>query len=130
MSQKTKGLPYFQSIKSLPVDFRFMDSEESNSYELPEAVASSPISMVSDSIPENGELAFEDVDSKINRSDDDSPYSSMDLPAEEEPSTSDENLESVSSQLQSSEPPQDEFKWNDTTTYVAKKVTGVLSHFH
>lgn len=130
MSQKTQSTPHLQSIKSLPVDFRFMDSSASDPSQNSEALNGNNGTMAYGSIPENGEFAdevVEDMNNSIGRNDDESPYSRLTLLVDERPPTIDENLDSATSPLQSPDPSLDESKWSDTTTYVAKKVTYCFS---
>lgn len=125
MSQKPQVLPYLRSIKSLPVDFWLVGSPEPHSLGKVEGVNIGKTKMISDLIPENGELACGDIGDKIARNDDESPYSSVNLTlVEAEVSASDESLNSAAAPLRSLIPFRNESKWNDTTYYVGKKVTG------
>lgn len=125
MSQKPQVMPYLQSIKSLPVDFRLMGSPEPHSLGKVEGVNVGKTNMISDLISENGELGVGDIGDKIARNDDESPYSSVNMTSvEEEASGSDESLNSAAAPLRSLIPSRNESKWNDTTYYVGKKVIG------
>ncbi|WOH07497.1 hypothetical protein DCAR_0726927 [Daucus carota subsp. sativus] len=116
MLPKAQGLPYLQSIKSLPVDFRLVGSWEPSSIGKAEALNISKTEMISESISENGELAGGGVGNKIARNEDESPYSSVNLALEEENFASDESLGFAADPLR-----HNESKWNDTSYYVAKK---------
>lgn len=110
-------MPYLQLIKSLPVDFRLVGSRKPRSVGEAEAVNISKTEMISENIPEKGELAGGVVGVKIARNEDESPYSSVNLTLEEDRLDSDESLGFAADPLQ-----RNESKWNDTTYYVAKKV--------
>ncbi|XP_059633321.1 myosin-1-like [Cornus florida] len=117
MSQKTQVAPSLQSIKSLPVDFRFMGSPLEN---LGDVNTSNNIG----SIPEDGESTSEAVqyaDNGMDQCNDESPYGSLTLSAEERPSVSDEDLNSSIYPSRSIVPSHTESKWSDTSSYVAKK---------
>lgn len=73
--------------------------------------------MISENIPESGELPGGGVGIKIARNEDESPYSSVNLTLEEEHLDSDESLGFPADPLR-----RNDSKWNDTTYYVAKKV--------
>uniref|UniRef100_A0A5B7A873 Putative myosin-1 n=1 Tax=Davidia involucrata TaxID=16924 RepID=A0A5B7A873_DAVIN len=125
MSQEARVSPSLQSIKSLPVDFRFMGSPTSHGFDKSDAVNASNNNMIPDSIPENGELAGElvrDTDGNMDQDNDESPYSSLSLSVEERPSIGDEDLNTATSPLRSFVPSHTESRWSDTTSYVAKKM--------
>lgn len=82
-----------------------------------EAVNISKTEMISENIPESGELPGGGVGIKIARNEDESPYSSVNLTLEEEHLDSDESLGFPADPLR-----RNDSKWNDTTYYVAKKV--------
>lgn len=123
MSQKPHVLPCLQSVKSLPVDFRLVGSPEPHSLGKVDDVNIGKTEMISDLIPENGELGTGDIGDKIARNDDESPYSSVNMILEEEAFARDQSLNSASAPLHSLIPFRNESKWNDTTYYVGKKVT-------
>lgn len=116
MSQKAQGLPYLQSIKSLPIDFRLVGSREPRSVGEAEAVNISKTEMISENILES-ELAGGSVGNKIARNEDESPYCSVNLALEEENFDNGEILGFAADPLR-----RNESKWNDTTYYVPKKV--------
>uniref|UniRef100_A0A5B7AAI2 Putative myosin-1 n=1 Tax=Davidia involucrata TaxID=16924 RepID=A0A5B7AAI2_DAVIN len=124
MSQKAQVSPSLQSIKSLPVEFRFMGLPTSHGFDKSDAVNANNTNMIPDSIPENGELAAEVVrntDNNMDQDNDESPYGRLTLSVEEGPSIVDEDLNTATSSLQSFVPSRTESKWSDTTSYVAKK---------
>ncbi|KAL7149705.1 hypothetical protein ABFS83_05G058600 [Erythranthe nasuta] len=99
MSQKkVKGSPSLQSIKSLPVDLRFVGSSGSNRMNL------------SDNVSGNVELSSDSAEgrSDIGLENDESPYYNLDMPAKNTPTRSIKrsNVDS---------------KWSDTTPYTTKK---------
>ncbi|WOH13189.1 hypothetical protein DCAR_0832698 [Daucus carota subsp. sativus] len=122
MSLKPQVLPYFQSIKSLPVEFKLVDSPGAYSLGEIEGANTSRTEMIPDHVLENGELAGSEIGEKIARNDDESPYSSVDMTlVEEEAFASDGTSNSAAAPLRSLIPFRNESKWNDTTYYVAKK---------
>ncbi|CAI9278873.1 unnamed protein product [Lactuca saligna] len=102
----TDRAPRFKSIKSLPVDYRFMGSAEKST--------SSTSSMISVSIPENG-----NADQIV---DDDSPYGHRStFFMNDRPSMDDEDVNPSSSPQGSVISSWGETKWGDTASYIAKK---------
>ncbi|KAM5566371.1 myosin-1-like [Rosa sericea] len=128
MSQKSRFTPSFQSIKSLPGDFRFSGAPASDRFGDDDNVRNSNI--ISSSIPENGELKdsiaegvegspgpLGDMDQVI----DDSPYSGNTISTEDRQSRVDEDLDSVTPPLPSISSFRTERRWGDTTSYAGKK---------
>ncbi|KAK3033693.1 hypothetical protein RJ639_033917 [Escallonia herrerae] len=112
MSQKA-----LQSIKSLPVEIRFVGSST-------DAANSGNSRGIFESLPENGELRGKVVkgyDEMADRDDNESPYSTVALSVEERPSASDQTLTTVASPLRSFGTSRGDSKWSDTTSYVSKK---------
>ncbi|KAJ7942630.1 myosin 1 [Quillaja saponaria] len=127
MSQKSKVPSSFQSIKSLPTEFRFSGHPSFDRLRKPIDIDSGNSKITASSIPENGavleELAL-DVQDRVgdmNPLNDDSPYNGKTTLIEERPSLSDHDLYSVSSPLPSITPSPSEHRWSDTTSYTAKK---------
>lgn len=124
MSQKARVQPSFQSIKSLPVDFRLTDLQTSHPSEQSKVGGGN---MASLNIPENGDFSgdvvvgLEESVGNMNQVSDESPYSRNVTKAEEGPSGGDEDLGFVARPLPSSVPSRMEFRWADTTPYVTKK---------
>ncbi|XP_050373280.1 myosin-1 [Argentina anserina] len=104
MPQKSKATPSsFQSIKSLPGDFRFSGDDDN--------VRNGTI--ISSSIPEHG-----DMEQAI----DDSPYGGNTISTQDGQSRSDEDLEdSVTPPLPSVSSFRTQRRWGDTTSYAGKK---------
>lgn len=120
MSQKRRVSPSFQSIKSLPVDFRFVGSPNSQLL-----LEKSSGGILSESNSTNGEVTsdvIERVNGNADVENDESPYSDLSLSAEERPSVAADDLNSESSPLQSTGLSSVESKWSDTKSYSAKKV--------
>lgn len=127
MSKKSSASPSFQSIKSLPGDFRFMGSPTSDRSE---KVRNSDVT--STSIPENGSSGDETVEGvensvgNVDQGNEDSPYGRNIVSAEDRPSSGDEDSDSVTPPVPSISASRREHRWGDTTSYAAKKV---LSRF-
>ncbi|GAA0140427.1 actin binding motor protein [Lithospermum erythrorhizon] len=126
MANRTHVPPQFQSIKSLPGDFRFYDKSSSEGAERSDVVITDRNRMVSDSIPENGEqtdIGKLGVRENGNRRDDESPYGHTSILDEERLSSSSDNddLSIASYPSPSVAPARVESKWSDTTPYLAKK---------
>ncbi|KAJ9563452.1 hypothetical protein OSB04_008612 [Centaurea solstitialis] len=111
----TEGAPRFKSIKSLPVDYRFMSSAE-------KSTTSGNSGVMSVSIPENGSAVGGD---NMNQVEDDSPYGqrtpSSTFFMNDRPSLDDEDIDPSVSPQGSVRPSWGENKWGDTASYVAKK---------
>ncbi|GAA0155375.1 actin binding motor protein [Lithospermum erythrorhizon] len=130
MTNRTHGPPQFQSIKSLPGDFKFLDSTSSQGSESSGVVIKDRDRMVFASIPENGEPSCDvrkqhGVNENGNRGDAESPYNAhiSILDEERSSSNSDSDDPSIGSSLQPCiAPAREECKWGDTTPSVAKKV--------
>ncbi|XP_004297721.1 PREDICTED: myosin-1-like [Fragaria vesca subsp. vesca] len=117
MSQKSRATPSFQSIQSLPGDFRFSGSPASDRFGDDDNVRNSNI--ISSSIPENGESkdSIADMDQVI----DDSPYGGNTISTEDRQSSGDEDLDSVTPPIPSISSFRTERRWGDTTSYAGKK---------
>ncbi|XP_061989784.1 myosin-1-like [Rosa rugosa] len=126
MSQKSRSTPSFQSIKSLPGDFRFSGAPASDRFGDDDNFRNSNI--ISSSIPENGELKdsiaegspggpLGDMDQVV----DDSPYTGNTVSTEDRQSSVDEDLDSVTPPLPSISSFRTERRWGDTTSYAGKK---------
>lgn len=127
MSQNSQVLPSFQSIKSMPGDFRFTGSPASDCLEKSDDGNLGNIYVISSSIPENGNLrhgVVEGVEGTVGcmgQVIEDSPYSGNAISVEDRPSIVDEELDSVVSHLSSISVSRSECRWDDTTSYTAKK---------
>lgn len=128
MSQKSRAPPSFQSIKSLPGDFRFTGSPASDRFGDDGNAGNSNI--IFSSIPENGDLkdsiaeGFEGSPGLLGDMDqvnDDSPYSGNTISTEDRQSRGDEDLDSVTPPLPSISLFRTERRWGDTTSYAGKK---------
>ncbi|KAJ4830636.1 hypothetical protein Tsubulata_036747 [Turnera subulata] len=112
MSQQSRVLPSLQSIKSMPVDFRFVGSPTSDR------------SAKFNGIPENDELrnaVSEGVVNGVNGVNDDSPYSESAILNEERPSIGDEDLETVVSPSSLIPKSRIQRRWDDVNSYGVKK---------
>lgn len=118
MSQKPRVQPAFQSIKSLPVDFRFIGSPLSDQVEKSDDVNFRHSDVTSLSVPENGELGNEFVEEGENE---ESPYCGNNIVVEDRPSVGDEDLDSAASPLPSVSASHTDRRWSDTTSYAGKK---------
>lgn len=120
MSQKPQVQPAFQSIKSLPVDFRFIGSPLSDQVEKSDDVNFRHSDVTSLSVPENGELGNEFVEEGENE---ESPYCGNNIVVEDRPSVGDEDLDSAASPspLPSVSASHTDRRWSDTTSYAGKK---------
>lgn len=119
MSQKGRVSPSLQSIKSLPVDFRSRGLPNSQ-----HLLEKSGGGIASDRNVVNGEVMSDVMEEGINGNadveNDESPYSSLSLSAEERPSVGDD-LISERSSVQSTGRSHVESKWSDTKSYSVKK---------
>ena len=128
MSQKSRSPPSFQSIKSLPGDFRFMGSPTSDRFEKSGDAKLRKSDATSLSIPENGgsgDEAVEGVENGFGNMDqgsDDSPYGRNIVSSEDRPSSGDEDSDSVARPVPSVSASRSERRWGDTSSYAAKKV--------
>ncbi|KAG5521654.1 hypothetical protein RHGRI_034024 [Rhododendron griersonianum] len=127
MSQKTRVSPSFQSIKSLPGDFRFMGLPTSSPSEESDDMNQQKGNMIPiATIPENGDSAGdvveggEDGNNDTNQDNDESPYSRFIVSVETRPSVGSEDLD-LAPPLRSFVPLRTESKWSDTNPYAAKK---------
>lgn len=128
MSQNSQVPPSFQSIKSLPGDFRVTGSPASDCLEKSDDGNLGNIYVISSSIPENGDLrdgVVEGVEGTVGYMGqviEDSPYIGNAISVEDRPSIVDEELDSVVSHLSSISASRSECRWDDTTSYTTKKV--------
>lgn len=120
MSQKGRVSPSFQSIKSLPVDLRLRGLPNSQ-----HLLEKSGGGIASERNVVNGEVMSdameEGVNGNVDVENDESPYSSLSLSAEERPSVGD-GLIPENSSVQSTGRSHVESKWTDTKSYSVKKV--------
>ncbi|KAM3705761.1 hypothetical protein ACB098_03G102900 [Castanea mollissima] len=120
---RSRVQPSFQSIRSLPGDFRLAGT--SDHLEKSDVGNSGNTDVMSSSIPENGELGDAVVEGTVGNMDhqviEDSPYCGNALLVEDRPSMGDEELDSVASHLPSISTSRIERRWGDTTPYAAKK---------
>ena len=127
-ASKSRSPPSLQSIKSLPVDFRFTGSPASGVSGRYDDANTDNSNVICESIPENGDLCgevdggIEDSAGEMYQANGDTPYDRKTIATDERPSVSDEDLGLVAPHLHSSAPSRSEFRWSDTTSYAAKKV--------
>ncbi|CAN6728034.1 unnamed protein product [Malus baccata var. baccata] len=124
MSQKTRAPPSFQSIKSLPGDFRFSGLPASDRFGKSDDGNLGNSNVISSSIPENG--GFEGVEGSIGplgdmEQVDDSPYGRNTISTEDSPPRGDEDLDSVAPSMPSIASSRREHRWGDTNPYAVKK---------
>lgn len=126
-ASESRSPPSLQSIKSLPVGFRFTGSPTSGVSGQSDDVNTENSNVICDSIPENGDLsgevvgAIEDGAGEMDQASDDTPYDRKTIAIDERPSVGDEDLGFVAPHLRSVAPSRSEFRWADTTSYAAKK---------
>ncbi|KAJ6929522.1 myosin-1-like [Populus alba x Populus x berolinensis] len=122
LQKKSQVLPSFQSIKSLPVDFRIVGSPASEQSENANLVNSNTACL---SVPEKNDLGNGLVegaeDSVGNDVNEDSPYSQAAILVEQRPSVGDEDLDTVPTPLPLVSTFHRERRWADTSSYAAKK---------
>ncbi|XP_044494228.1 myosin-1-like [Mangifera indica] len=118
MLQKTLVPPSFQSIKSLPVDHRFMGSPASDRYEKSNGVNLNIGDVIGSSSLKNSQTGNEVVETVDNE---DSPYNGNNVLVEHRPSTGDEDLDSMALPMPSFSASRSDCRWGDTTSYAAKK---------
>ncbi|KAG6773655.1 hypothetical protein POTOM_020947 [Populus tomentosa] len=122
LQKKSQVLPSFQSIKSLPVDFRIVGSPTSEQSENANLVNSNTACL---SVPEKNDLGNGLVegaeDSVGNDVNEDSPYSQAAILVEQRPSVGDEDLDTVPTPLPLVSTFHRERRWADTSSYAAKK---------
>lgn len=122
--------PLLQSMRSLPVDYKFVGSPESCKIGKSDAPNAEAKKIVPSDLPEYNAFVAEDTqglessDSNMDQIDDDSPYSKKTLSVEVRPSEVDEELDSMAApaRLPVFSPTPIEGKWSDTTAYDPKKV--------
>lgn len=128
MSQNSLVPASFQSIRSLPGDFRFAGSPASDCLEKSEDWSSGNVNVIASSIPEYGNVGggvvggAEGTGSEMEQALDDSPYGGNVVSVDDRPLVGDEDLDSVASYLPSISPSSGDHRWGDTTSYAAKKV--------
>ncbi|KAI4313211.1 hypothetical protein L6164_026207 [Bauhinia variegata] len=125
MSQTSRGLPAFQSIKSSPSEFKLMtnatpDLQGRQDVKLGKSEA------ISSSIPEKGALEkvsekVQDCNGGMDLFDEDSPYGDKTISLEDRPSIADGDADSAPLPLPSISSSSREQKWSDTTPYATKK---------
>eukprot|EP00268_Persea_americana_P032470 TRINITY_DN3195_c0_g1_i1.p1 TRINITY_DN3195_c0_g1~~TRINITY_DN3195_c0_g1_i1.p1 ORF type:complete len:974 (-),score=224.12 TRINITY_DN3195_c0_g1_i1:1265-4186(-) len=121
--------PLLQSMRSLPVDYKFVGSPESCKIGKSDAPNAEAKKIVPSDLPEYNAFVAEDTqglessDSNMDQIDDDSPYSKKTLSVEVRPSEVDEELDSMAApaRLPVFSPTPIEGKWSDTTAYDPKK---------
>ncbi|RZC75040.1 hypothetical protein C5167_050519 [Papaver somniferum] len=112
---KPRVPPSLQSIKSLPGDFRYIDSATGTS---DGTNGGNNRMMASESIPENDDL----TDSNMEVINEESPYSNGTISVEEVPSEGNNGcMGSVKSGLPALSPSHNENRWSDTSSYSGKK---------
>ena len=126
MLPKSQVLPSLESIKSLPVDFRFVGSPTSERLEKSVDVNSLNSNAVCLSFPEKNDtgngLVEGAEDSVGNDVSEDSPYSRTAILIEQRPSVGDEDLDTVVMPLPSISTSRRERRWSDTSSYATNKV--------
>ncbi|QHO36301.1 myosin-1 [Arachis hypogaea] len=128
MSRTSSVPPAFQSIKSLPPDFKVANNLNGGLSSKNGDVRLRSGDPVRSSSPANGALVVEvskevhDCASNMDVFDEDSPYSGqLRLLEEDRPSNGDEDSESVPLPLSSNSTSSRESRWCDTTPYASKK---------
>lgn len=120
MSQKKAQNPRsFQSIKSLPGDFRYIGDQGRDG-------------MILSDISENVEVAsnYEDTANgkggDVGSDNDESPYYNMDMSAEDGGSLGEngDDIKDTNTPIWSPKQPHADSRWSDTTPYASKKVRG------
>ena len=130
MSRTSSVPPAFQSIKSLPPEFKLTNNSNAGLVGKNGDVRLRSSDLTRSSSPANGALLVEVSKEVHNRSgdmdlfDEDSPYNgkARSLEEEERPSNADEYSESVPLPLSSISTSSRESRWSDTTPYASKKV--------
>ncbi|KAF5442954.1 hypothetical protein F2P56_035559 [Juglans regia] len=122
MSLNSRVPPSFPSINSLPGDFRFMGSPASDQLEKSDDGDLGNDYVKPLTISENGDLGAKAVEGPVGDIDqvvEDSPYGGNAV--EYRPSMGDGELDSVASHLPSISASRREHRWDDTTSFAAKK---------
>ncbi|PIA35399.1 hypothetical protein AQUCO_03500049v1 [Aquilegia coerulea] len=119
-AMKTRGTPSLSSMRSLPVDFRFIGSPSSRPIGLPDKVDEEEVNYKTQSSQNNG-LSVDDNAGNLDLINDDSPYSKKFTSIEERPSESEEYPEVATPPLPALSPSHTESRWSDTSYYAAKK---------
>ncbi|KAG5241664.1 myosin [Salix suchowensis] len=125
MLPKSQNLPSLQSIKSLPVDFRFVGSPTSERLEKSVDVNSLNSNAICLSIPEYiGNDLVEGAENSVgNDVSEDSPYSRTAILIEQRPTVGDEGLDTVVKPLPLPliSTSRSECRWADTSSYATNK---------
>lgn len=128
MSGTSQVSPPLQSIKSLPGQFRFMDTQASDRLAMSESFCLGSGDVMSPSTIGNGTIG-DGVAEGAGRSNsngdttnDDSPYGGSLVSGEERPSIGDEDSEAVALPLPSTSTSRSDRIWGDMTPYSSKKV--------
>lgn len=128
MSQASTVLPAFQSIKSLPPEFKFTNNPNPGLVGKHGDVKLRSTDLIGSSSTENGVLVGEVSNKVHDRAGgmdifyEDSPYCGKGRSLEDRPSNADEDLESVPLPIPSISASSREHKWSDTTPYDSNKV--------
>ncbi|XP_057961976.1 myosin-1 [Malania oleifera] len=124
MLQKSQVPPSLQLIKSLPDDFRFTGSPSDHHEDKSTVLNAENSGTMPSTIPENVDLGDEIVEDAISTMDqvnDESPYSRKPISVGEAPSLNAEDFDFVASPSPSLSIGSTESKWDDTSSYAAKK---------
>ncbi|KAF9678742.1 hypothetical protein SADUNF_Sadunf07G0067300 [Salix dunnii] len=125
MLPKSQILPSLQSIKSLPVDFRFVGSPTSERLEKSVDVNSLYSNTVCLSIPEENDIGnglVEGAETSVGIDvSEDSPYSGTANLIEQRPTVGDEGLDTVVMPLPTISTSSRECRWADTSSYATNK---------
>ncbi|KAF5196462.1 myosin-1-like [Thalictrum thalictroides] len=119
-AMKTRGTPPLSSMRSLPVDFRFVGSPTSRPIGLPDKFDEEEANYKSLSSQNNG-LDVDDNAGSLDLINADSPYSKKIISVEERPSENEEYPEVATPRLPALSPSHTESRWSDTSYYAAKK---------
>ncbi|XP_038720050.1 myosin-1 isoform X1 [Tripterygium wilfordii] len=127
MMQSSQVSPSLQSIKSLPVDFKCVDSQIPNQLKKYDDARVQSSDAIGSNIPEDGDRGGKDVEGvedsvgNVLHITDDSPYGGNAASIEYRASISDEDIDSLASPLPSVSAFPREQWWGNTTSYAAKK---------
>jgi myosin-5 len=128
MSQTTSVPPAFQSIKSLPPEFKFDNNRNSGNVEKRGNVKLRSTDLIGSNGRENGAIAGEvskEADSRaggMDLSDEESPYGGNGESFEDRPLYANEDSISASLPQPSISTSSRESRWSDTNAYASKKV--------
>ncbi|KAF8021746.1 hypothetical protein BT93_G2022 [Corymbia citriodora subsp. variegata] len=127
MSGRSQVSPSLQSIKSLPGQFKFMDTKASDHLAMSENLqlgsgdAMSPRTLGNGTLGDRVAEGAERSNSNVDTANEDSPYGRSLISGEERPSIGDEDSEAVASPLPSTSTSRSERIWGDMTPYASKK---------